>query len=113
MKKRGIGVASMFYGMGYGFSRQDIGSAEVEICEDGSVTLRSGEVDYGQGSDTIFCQIVAEELGIRSAHHGRHLYDAQRRPHVSKPAHLCDGKCSAQSRPVASKKPSGHCRGPP
>jgi nicotinate dehydrogenase medium molybdopterin subunit len=65
MKKRGIGVGAMFYGMGYGFSRQDIGSAEVEICEDGSVTLRSGEVDYGQGSDTIFCQIVAEELGIR------------------------------------------------
>ena len=65
MKKRGIGVGSMFYGMGYGFSRQDIGSAEVEICEDGSVTLRSGEVDYGQGSDTIFCQIVAEELGVR------------------------------------------------
>jgi CO/xanthine dehydrogenase Mo-binding subunit len=65
MKKRGIGVASMFYGMGYGFSRQDIGSAEIEICEDGSVILRSGEVDYGQGSDTIFCQIVAEELGIR------------------------------------------------
>jgi CO/xanthine dehydrogenase Mo-binding subunit len=65
MKKRGIGVGSMFYGMGYGFSRQDIGSAEVEICEDGSVILRSGEVDYGQGSDTIFCQIVAEELGIR------------------------------------------------
>jgi nicotinate dehydrogenase medium molybdopterin subunit len=65
MKKRGIGVGSMFYGMGYGFSRQDIGSAEMEICEDGSVILRSGEVDYGQGSDTIFCQIVAEELGIR------------------------------------------------
>jgi len=65
MKKRGIGVGSMFYGMGYGFSRQDIGSAEVEICEDGSVILRSGEVDYGQGSDTIFCQIVSEELGIR------------------------------------------------
>jgi CO/xanthine dehydrogenase Mo-binding subunit len=37
----------------------------VEICEDGSVIVRSGEVDYGQGSDTIFCQIVAEELGIR------------------------------------------------
>lgn len=65
MKKRGIGIGSMFYGMGYGFSRQDIGSAIVEICEDGSVTVRSGEVDYGQGSDTIFSQIVAEELGIR------------------------------------------------
>lgn len=65
MKKRGIGVGSMFYGMGYGFSRPDISSATVEICEDGSVLVRSGEVDYGQGSDTIFCQMVAEELGIR------------------------------------------------
>ena len=65
MKRRGIGVGCMFYGIGYGFSRQDISSATVEICEDGSVIVRSGEVDYGQGSDTIFCQIVAEELGLR------------------------------------------------
>ncbi len=64
MKKRGIGVGCMFYGIGYGFSRQDISAATVEICEDGSVIVRSGEVDYGQGSDTIFCQIVAEELGL-------------------------------------------------
>ncbi len=64
MKKRGIGIGCMFYGIGYGFSRQDISAATVEICEDGSVIVRSGEVDYGQGSDTIFCQIVAEELGI-------------------------------------------------
>jgi CO/xanthine dehydrogenase Mo-binding subunit len=55
----------MFYGMGYGFSRQDISSATIEVCEDGSVIVRSGEVDYGQGSDTILCQIAAEELGIR------------------------------------------------
>lgn len=68
MKRRGIGIGSMFYGIGYGFSRQDISSATVEICEDGSVIVRSGEVDYGQGSDTIFCQIVAEELGIRYDH---------------------------------------------
>jgi nicotinate dehydrogenase medium molybdopterin subunit len=65
VKKRGIGVGSMFYGLGYGFSRQDISSATIEVCEDGSVIVRSGEVDYGQGSDTILCQIAAEELGIR------------------------------------------------
>jgi len=65
MKKRGLGIGCMFYGIGYGFSRQDISAAEVEICEDGSVMVRSGEVDFGQGSDTIFCQIVAEELGLR------------------------------------------------
>ena len=65
MKKRGIGIGCMYYGIGYGFSRQDISSATVEICEDGSGICRCGEVDYGQGSDTIFCQIIAEELGIR------------------------------------------------
>lgn len=65
MKKRGIGVGCMHYGIGYGFSRQDISAATVEICEDGSVICRCGEVDYGQGSDTIFCQILAEELGIK------------------------------------------------
>ncbi|MGD0627178.1 MAG: molybdopterin cofactor-binding domain-containing protein, partial [Thermodesulfobacteriota bacterium] len=64
MKKRGIGVGSMFYGLGYGFSRQDISCATIEVCEDGSVIVRSGEVDFGQGSDTILCQITAEELGI-------------------------------------------------
>ncbi len=64
MKKRGVGVGSMFYGLGYGFSRQDISSATIEVCEDGSVIVRSGEVDYGQGSDTVLCQITAEELGI-------------------------------------------------
>ncbi|MBW1773046.1 MAG: molybdopterin-dependent oxidoreductase [Deltaproteobacteria bacterium] len=64
MKKRGIGVGAMIYGIGYGFSRQDIASATLEICEDGSVIVRSGEVDFGQGSDTVACQIVAEELGI-------------------------------------------------
>ena len=65
MKRRGIGIGSMFYGLGYGFSREDISSATIEICEDGSVIVRSGEVDYGQGSDTILCQIASEELGIR------------------------------------------------
>lgn len=64
MKKRGFGVGAMIYAIGYGFSRQDIGSATIELCEDGSVILRSGEVEYGQGSDTMCCQIASEELGV-------------------------------------------------
>ncbi len=65
MKKRGIGVGCMYYGVGYGFSRPDFSAATVEICRDGTVIVRSGEVDYGQGSDTIFCQMIAEEFGIK------------------------------------------------
>jgi len=42
MKKRGIGVGSMFYGIGYGFNRPDIGAAHVEVAEDGTATLYTG-----------------------------------------------------------------------
>jgi CO/xanthine dehydrogenase Mo-binding subunit len=38
--------------------------AIVKLDTGGNVTLITGEVDVGQGSDTIFCQMVAEELGI-------------------------------------------------
>ena len=31
-KKRGLGVGSMFYGIGYGFNRADIGSAYIEMA---------------------------------------------------------------------------------
>ncbi|MEW6265104.1 MAG: molybdopterin cofactor-binding domain-containing protein [Thermodesulfobacteriota bacterium] len=65
MKKRGIGVGCMYYGLGYGYSRPDFASATIEICQDGSVIVRTGQVDYGQGSDAIFCQIAAEELGVK------------------------------------------------
>ncbi|MFH1026341.1 MAG: molybdopterin cofactor-binding domain-containing protein, partial [Nitrospirota bacterium] len=32
---------------------------------DGTVTVNTGAADVGQGSDTVVCQIAAEELGIR------------------------------------------------
>jgi len=55
------------YGVGYGFNRPDIGSARVEVAEDGTVTLYSGVCEIGQGVATILCQIAAEELGIEYA----------------------------------------------
>ncbi len=39
-------------------------SAIVRINEDGTLTLQVGTMDIGQGSDTIFAQIVAEEFGV-------------------------------------------------
>lgn len=38
-------------------------SATVRIMEDGSIEINKSNVDMGQGSDTAFAQIVAEELG--------------------------------------------------
>jgi len=43
---------------------QDPSSAFVKVHEDGTVTLLTGLVDLGQGSDTALAQIAAEELGI-------------------------------------------------
>lgn len=62
--KRGFGIGSMYYGIGYGFSRADIGSAEIEIAEDGTVTVYSGACDMGQGVMTVVTQVAAEELGV-------------------------------------------------
>lgn len=65
MIKRGIGLGSMFYGIGYGFNRPDIGAAHIEVAEDGSATLYTGVCDLGQGIQTLLAQIAGEELGLR------------------------------------------------
>ena len=61
--KRGIGIGSMFYGIGYGFSRADIGSAYIEMAEDGTTTVYSGACDMGQGIMTVVAQVAAEVIG--------------------------------------------------
>lgn len=64
MKKRGRGIGCNLYGVGYGFNRPDHAAAYVEVADDGTATVLSGCCEMGQGSDTILCQIAAEELGI-------------------------------------------------
>jgi CO/xanthine dehydrogenase Mo-binding subunit len=39
-------------------------AAFVEVQHDGTVKLLVGSADIGQGSNTVLCQIVAEELGV-------------------------------------------------
>jgi 4-hydroxybenzoyl-CoA reductase subunit alpha len=39
-------------------------SAEVKVFDDGTAQLTTLAADIGQGSDTVLCQILAEELGI-------------------------------------------------
>lgn len=43
----------------------DTTSATIKLNDDGTVTLMTASVDLGQGSDTVFAQIIAEELNIR------------------------------------------------
>ena len=42
----------------------DGSTAHVKIYPDASIDLITGEADIGQGSNTIFTQIVAEVLGV-------------------------------------------------
>lgn len=62
--RRGVGVASMMYGIG-NTGVQNPSTAQVELEQDGAVTLFSGAADIGQGSSTVLAQIACEELGIQ------------------------------------------------
>jgi nicotinate dehydrogenase medium molybdopterin subunit len=64
MKLRGVGVGTMMYGLGYGFSRPDFANTDVELAPDGTITLWNGASELGQGLQTVLCQFAAQELGI-------------------------------------------------
>jgi len=59
VKDTGIGIACI-HKWQIRFSSQAI----LKVDEDGSVTLSVATMEIGQGCNTIFCQIVAEELGV-------------------------------------------------
>ncbi len=75
-KRRGVGVASIWYGIGGGgggpVAGQDPaltvgrgpGRAELELLPDGSIVVRTGAMDLGQGAATAMGLIAARELGV-------------------------------------------------
>ncbi|MTI94147.1 MAG: xanthine dehydrogenase family protein [Firmicutes bacterium] len=62
--KRGIGLACSFRGCSLGAEGVDATGAMVSVQYDGTVYVYSGLAENGQGLQTIFSQIAAEELGI-------------------------------------------------
>lgn len=63
--RRGIGFACAIHGTGKRPPEDnDSSTAMIKVHEDGSVSVISGEGDIGQGANTVFSQIVSEELGI-------------------------------------------------
>jgi len=58
----GIGVSSYFTGS---LIYPNNSAAVVKLNDDGSAHLLTGALDIGQGAETVLCQILAEELGIR------------------------------------------------
>lgn len=63
-RRRGIGLVVSFRGCGLGAETYDATGALVTVAADGSVTIRSGLTDNGQGLSTAHAQIAAEELGV-------------------------------------------------
>lgn len=67
---KGIGAAcgTFISGAGYPIYRSEFphSSALVRLSEDGrTATVLTGAPDIGQGSDTVLCQMAAQELGLR------------------------------------------------
>ena len=62
-RRRGAGVACMWYGCG-NTSMSNPSSMRVTLSRDGRVVFRNGAQDIGQGSSTIMLQIMAEALGL-------------------------------------------------
>jgi putative selenate reductase molybdopterin-binding subunit len=60
--RRGVGMAIVMQASG--IPGVDMGAASIKMNEDGSFNLLMGATDIGTGSDTMFCQIAAESLGV-------------------------------------------------
>ena len=61
--KRGIGVASCWYGCG-NTALPNPSTIRIGITPDGQVMLHQGATDIGQGSNTVIPQIAADAIGI-------------------------------------------------
>lgn len=61
-RRRGVGVAGMWYGCG-NTSLANPSTIRLGLKPDGRLALHQGAVDIGQGSNTVVTQIAAEALG--------------------------------------------------
>jgi aldehyde oxidoreductase len=62
-RRRGVGIAAMWYGIGNTVIANP-STIRVALRRDGRVLLYNGAIDIGQGSSTILPQICADALGL-------------------------------------------------
>jgi CO/xanthine dehydrogenase Mo-binding subunit len=64
--RRGVGLSFFFHGAGFTGSGEAKMKAQaaIEITSQGRVQVLSGSTEIGQGTITIFCQIVGDTLGL-------------------------------------------------
>ena len=61
--RRGVGVASCWYGCG-NTGIPNPSTMKLGVTPDGAVVMHQGAVDIGQGSDTVIPQMAAQALGL-------------------------------------------------
>ncbi|MBF0546017.1 MAG: xanthine dehydrogenase family protein [Candidatus Riflebacteria bacterium] len=64
--KKGIGVSTIYYGVGLGAGGKhlDRAGASMTLLHDGSVHCAVGNTEMGQGARTVLAQIAADALGV-------------------------------------------------
>ena len=65
-RKKGIGIATFLHGAGFtGSGERYLASVVgVEGCANGKIRVLVSSTEFGQGTNTVLCQIAAEALGI-------------------------------------------------
>jgi CO/xanthine dehydrogenase Mo-binding subunit len=62
-RRRGVGIAAMWYGCG-NTALPNPSAMRITLGRDGTLTFFNGAVDIGQGSSTVLLQIAADTLGL-------------------------------------------------
>ncbi|MGE4265388.1 MAG: xanthine dehydrogenase family protein molybdopterin-binding subunit [Desulfovibrio sp.] len=75
--RRGVGLAAVFNGMGYGRGLADMAIAKVELTEAGEFVVYASVADMGQGNISAFALLAAQELNQDAAAVGLVLPDTE------------------------------------
>jgi len=63
-KRIGVGVAAGMKNVGLGIGGDDSVHVSIELQANGSILLREGAIDMGQGANTVMCKIASREMGV-------------------------------------------------
>jgi CO/xanthine dehydrogenase Mo-binding subunit/aerobic-type carbon monoxide dehydrogenase small subunit (CoxS/CutS family) len=83
VKRQGVGIGCMWYGIG-NTSMSNPSHMKIGLAADGKLTLYSGAFDIGQGSNTIMIQIAADALGLPVGQFGLVAGDTDLTPDAGK-----------------------------
>jgi len=76
--RRGVGLAALFNGMGYGRGLADMAIAKVELTEAGEFQVYASVADMGQGNISAFALLAAQELNQQASSVGLVMPDTER-----------------------------------